>query len=134
MEALKKWMGEDGGVIGIVGGSEMILKSVGILKQKTREEGKNGGEMREEEEEEEEGVSVEEKNGILGIVLEGVEGGGWRGGYEELEEVVGRLEEEGEREWRERKEKREGKNGGREWKEMGRLTREVRYEREQRRS
>ena len=52
---------------------------------------------------EEGGVSVSEKNGILGIVLEVVEGGGWRGEYLELEEVVGRLEEEGEKGWMERK-------------------------------
>ena len=46
-------------------------------------------------EEEEGGVSVREKNGIMGIVLEVVEGGGWKGSYSELEDVVGRLEEEG---------------------------------------
>ena len=35
-------------------------------------------------------MSVREKNGILRVVLEGVEGGEWRRGYEESEEVVGR--------------------------------------------
>ena len=35
-----------------------------------------------------EGVSVSEKNGILGIVLEVVEGGWWRGGYEELNATI----------------------------------------------
>ena len=73
---------------------------------------------------------MREKNGLLGIVLEVVEGGGWKGSYEELEEVVGRLEKEGEKEWRERKgKKREGggrgNKGGMEWREMGRLAREV---------
>ena len=85
---------------------------------------------KEEGKEEEEGVNVREKNGILGIVLEIVEGGGWRGSYSELEEVVGRLEEEGEKEWRERRKKKKrggggGGGGGMEWREMGRLAREV---------
>ena len=70
------------------------------------------------------------------ILLEVVEGGGWKGSYSELEEVVGRLEEEGEKRWREEKRKekgkREGRNGGREWKEMGRLAREVLWEIEER--
>ena len=123
---MKKWMSEDSRVIEIVGGSDIILTSVGILRMKTREEGKE-----EEKEEEEEGgggrkdwVSVSEKNGILEIVLDVVEGGGWKGKYEELEEVVNRLEEEGKKKWMEgRREK--GKNGGREWKEMGRLAHDV---------
>ena len=75
---------------------------------------------------EEQGVSVMEKNGILRIVLEIVEGGGWRGGYEKLEKVVGRLEEEGEKKWRERR--MSGVEGVYAWKEMGRLAHQVGYE------
>ena len=74
---------------------------------------------------EEEGVSVGEKNGALGIVLEIVEGGGWKGDYSELEEAVSRLEEEGEKEWRERRKKGGSVNGWTEWREMGRLARDV---------
>ena len=134
LNALRKWIGEDERIIGSVMESEMMGKCVYILSRKTieSERSKDGitssssssssssaeQKKEEEEEEEEEGVSVSEKNGILGIVLEVVEGGGWKGSYSELEEVVWRLEEEGEKEWRERK------KGGREWnewKEMGRL-------------
>ena len=140
---MKKWMSEDCRASGIIGGSEMILKSVSLLRRKTiedREEsgdgggwGKEGKEGEEGEGEgEEEGVSVREKNGILRIVLEVVEGGGWRGSYSELEEVVNRLEEEGKKEWiSKRREK--GKNFGREWKEMGRLAHEVGWGIEERR-
>ena len=136
MESLKKWISADDRAVEIVGGSEMIGKSVSLLRRKTIEDkgelhyGECQSGEKEGEEEEEEGVSVLEKNGILGIVLEVVEGGGWKGSYEELEEVVGRLEEEGERGWRERRgKKREGggrvNNGGIEWREMGRLSREI---------
>ena len=107
-------MSEDSRVIGIVGQSEIVLKSVEGLRMKTIDD--------EGERKEGEGVSVREKNGILGILLEVVEGQVWKGGYEELEEVVGRLEEEGKKEWRERK--KDGREGM-EWKEMGRLAREV---------
>ena len=109
----------------MIGECEIIRDAVSILGRRTivEEEGRGEGE-------EEEGVSVREKNGILGVVLEVVEAGGWKGRYEELEEVVGRLEEEGEKEWRERKGKRE--EGGMEWKEMGRLAREVGWEIEKR--
>ena len=69
LSALKKWMSEDGRVIGIVGGSEKILKSVSLLRMKTIEDGEKEGEREgEEENEEEEGVSVSEKNRILDIV------------------------------------------------------------------
>ena len=61
-----------------------------------------------------------------------VEGGGWKGNYSELEEVVCRLEEEGEKEWKERKGKRRGRGGGMEWREMGRLAHEVGWEIEKR--
>ena len=136
MESLKKWISADDRAVEIVGGSEMIGKSVSLLRRKTIEDkgelhyGECQSGEKEGEEEEEEGVNVLEKNGILGIVLEVVEGGGWKGSYEELEEVVGRLEEEGERGWRERRgKKREGggrvNNGGIEWREMGRLSREI---------
>ena len=54
----------------------------------------------------------------MGIVLEVVEGGEWRNGYKELEEVVGRLEEEGE-EWRERKGNRGGGGSERIWRSNG---------------
>ena len=119
-------MSEDCEMIRIVGGSEMILKSVSILRKKTIEEG----------DEAESGVSVREKNGILGILLEVVEGGGWNGSYEELEEGVGRLEEEGEKEWRERRGKirEKGRGGGIEWKEMGRLARDVGWAIEERKA
>ena len=166
MEALRKWIGEDEGLLRTVAESELVRKCVSILGKKTIEEkgrsdGKrdimrcgvgrrigssegergggccscgsgsvlsgledldgNGGREREEE-----GVSVVEKNGILGIVLEVVEGGGWIGEYSELEEVVGMLEEEGEKECRERK--RKGGRGWSEWKEMGRLAHDVVWE------
>ena len=120
-------MSEDESVIKIVVEGELMQKCISVLKLRTiddEEEGKEG-------EEEEAGVRVGEKNGILGIVLEVVEGGGWKRGYEELEEVVGRLEEEGEQQWRERRkqgsaeEGRRGKNGGKEWREMKRLARDV---------
>ena len=90
-------MSEDGRVMEIIGGSEMVLNSVSLLRKKTKED------KEESEEEGEGGICVSEKNGILGIVLEVVEGGGWRGDYEELEEVVGRLEEEEEEERRRRR-------------------------------
>ena len=140
---MKKWMSEDERVIGIVGGSEMILNSVSVLRKKTIEdreesdcgggwgkgvkEGEEGEEEGEEREEEEEGVSVREKNGILAIVLEVVEGGGWMGEYGELEEVVSRLEEEGKKRWKEKREEKRSRGGdrGREWKEMGRLAHDI---------
>ena len=71
-------MSEDSRVIGIVGQSEIVLKSVEGLRMKTIDD--------EGERKEGEGVSVREKNGILGILLEVVEGQVWKGGYEELEE------------------------------------------------
>ena len=117
---LKKWMSEDGRVIEIIGGSEMIMKSVSLLRKKTKEDKEEG----EEEEGEEEGICVSEKNGILGIVLEVVEGGGWKGDMKELEEVVGRLEEEGKKRWKEKRGEKGGR-GGIEWREMGRLAHEV---------
>ena len=118
--------------------SELCSKRKRGGRRGEEEEGKEEeGEEEEEKEEEEEGVSVEEKRAMLGIVLEVVEGGGWKGSYSELEEVVGRLEEEGEKEWRERKRKRGGRDGrgmssGMEWREMGRLAREVGWEIEKR--
>ena len=125
LEVLKKWMCDDSGVIGRVGGSEKILKSVSFLRMKTIEDGEKEGDRRDIED----GMSVSEKNGLLGVLLEVVERGGWKGGYEELEEVVGKLEEEGENAWRERNRKREGRGreskAGLEWREMGRLAREV---------
>ena len=106
-------MSDDPKLIEIVGGSEMLLKSVGLLRMKTVEEGeekeKEGGGGTGEGEGTEEGISVSEKNGIVGIVLEVMEGGGWKRSYSELEEVVGRLEEEGKEKW---KEKRREKGGG----------------------
>ena len=56
----------------------------------------------------------------------------WRGDYEELEEVVGRLEEEGEKKWMSKKRGEKGSRRGREWKEMGRLAREIGWEIEKR--
>ena len=110
LEVLRKWLSEDSEMIEIIRGSEMILKSVSFLRMKTIEGDKEEKEGRKDIEdeggggEEEEGVSVFEKNGILGIVLEMVEGGGWKGSYSELEEVVGRLEEEGKKRWKEKRE------------------------------
>ena len=104
LDSIREWLSKDDRYISMIGECEIIRDAVATLRRRTIGEG-------EEEEEEEEGVSVREKNGILGILLEMVEVGGWRGGYEELEEVVGRLEEEGEKEWRERKGKREGRGG-----------------------
>ena len=128
---MRKWIGEDENILGIIRDSGLLGKCVSLLRSRTVESQKSDekktmmecaeGSM--ENEEQEEGVSVFEKNGVLGIVLEVVEGGGWVGGYEELEEVVDRLEEEGEKEWREKKRKKEG--GGNEWKEMGRLAHDV---------
>ena len=153
LEALRKWIGEDEGILGIIRDSGLLEKWVCILRSRTvegkrRSDEKSGGGngnsegmsaavsssssslthlsgngRMEGELEEEEGVSVFEKNGILGIVLEVIEGGGWMGEYAELEEVVSILEEEGEKEWRERKRKKEV--GGNEWKEMGRLAHDV---------
>ena len=118
-------MSEDERVIEIIGGSEMVLKSISLLRKKTNEdkeedEEEGGG----EEIDEEEGICVSEKNGLLGIVLEVVEGGGWKGSYSELEEVMGRLEEEGKKRWMEKRGEK-GRGRGREWKEMGRLARDV---------
>ena len=114
LEAVREWVSKDDRYISMIGECEIIRDAVNILGRRTIGEGEEG----------EEGVSVREKNGILGIVLEVVEGGGWKGKYEELEEVVGRLEEEGKKRWKEKREEKgrgEGKNDGREWKEMGRL-------------
>ena len=114
LEAVREWVSKDDRYISMIGECEIIRDAVDILGRRTIGEGEEG----------EEGVSVREKNGILGILLEVVEGGGWKGKYEELEEVVGRLEEEGKKGWiSKRREK--GKNCGREWKEMGRLAHEV---------
>ena len=136
LNALRKWIGEDERIIESVMESEMMGKCVYILSRKTieSERSKDGitsssssssssaeQKKEEEEEEEEEGVSVSEKNGILGIVLEVVEGGGWKGSYSELEEVVGRLEEEGKK----RRTESNGAKGQHGWKEMGRLAHEV---------
>ena len=130
LEAIRNWMSKDERYISMIGECEIIRDAVSILRRRTIGEGEEEEEGREGEEEE--GVSVREKNGISGIVLEMVEGGGWRGKYEEVEEVVGRLEEEGEKEWRERKGKRGGRGGGMEWREMGRLAHEVGWEIEKR--
>ena len=122
LEAFQKWICADERVLREVGESIVIQGCVEKLGLPTVEHGRRDGT------EEEEGVSVEEKSALLGIVLEVVEGGMWKGGYEELEEVVGRLEEEGEKGWRERKKGRRGergRNGGMEWRKMGRLAREV---------
>ena len=121
---------DDSEVIELIGGSEMVGKSVSLLGMKTTEDKEmeatyRGCEDEDNEEGEEEkekgGVSVSEKNGILGIVLEVVEGGGWKGKYDELEEVVGRLEEEGKK----RRTESNGAKGQHGWKEMGRLAHEV---------
>ena len=111
LEAIRKWVSKDDKYISMIGECEIIRDAVTILGRRTIEEGKEG----EERKEEDEGMSVSEKNGILGIVLEVVEGGWWRGGYSELEEVVSRLEEEGEKEWmkRRREEERKEENGRR---------------------
>ena len=98
---------------------QIIRDAVTILRRRTIGEGEG------KEGKEEQGVSVREKNGILGILLEVVEGGGWKGSYEELEEVVGRLEEEGKKRWIEKRGEKGGRGGGREWKEMGRLAHSV---------
>ena len=101
LEALRRWVSKDERYISMIGECAIVQDAVEILGRRTigeGEEGKEGGEGEgegeggEEEGEGRGGVSVREKNGILGIVLEVVEGGGWRGGDEELEEVVERLE------------------------------------------
>ena len=124
----------DENIVRIVGESEMIRECVHSLGMKTFDVNQVRDESMNTEEEDgvngEEGVSVSEKNGILGIVLEVVEGGGWKGGYEELEEVVSGLEEEGEKEWRDRKKKRRG--GWMDWREMGRLSHALVWEIERR--
>ena len=138
LEAIRKWVSKDERYIRMIGESEIIVNGVSILGRRTIGDGEEGEEEGEEvkekkeEEGKEEGVSVREKNGILGIVLEVVEGGGWRGSYEELEEAVGRLEEEGKKRWMEKR-REEGGRGGREWKEMGRLARDVLWGIEERR-
>ena len=136
---MKKWIGEDDTVLGIIGNSELIGKCVSILGSRTTEDIGSSGRVnspassvsssssfqildRNRGMKGNEGVSVSEKNGMLGILLEVVEGGGWRGKYSELEAVVSQLEEEGEKEWRDRKGKR---GGGNEWREMGRLAHAV---------
>ena len=91
LEAIREWVSKDDRYISMIGECEIIRDAVDILRRRTIREG-----------EEEEEVSVREKNGILGILLEVVEGGGWRGSYSELEEVVGRLEEEAKKRWMER--------------------------------
>ena len=99
LEAIREWVSKDDRYINMIRECEIIRNAVSILRRRTIGE----GEETEEKEEGEEGVSVREKNGILGILLEIVEGGGWKGRYEELEEVVGRLEEEEEEERRRRR-------------------------------
>ena len=136
LEAIREWVSKDDRYISMIGECEIIKDAVSILRRRTIGEGEEGEKEGEEgngkECGEEEGVSVREKNGILGIVLEMVEGGGWKGSYSELEEVVGRLEEEGKKEWiSKRREK--GINSGREWKEMGRLAHSVGWAIEERR-
>ena len=103
LEAIRKWMSKDDRYLNMIGECEIIRNAVSILRRRTigegeegeeGEEGKEGKEKEDgKEEEDEAGVSVSEKNGLLGIVLEVVEGGVWKGGYSELEEVVSRLEE-----------------------------------------
>ena len=129
LEAIREWVSKDDRYISMIGECEIIKDAVDILGRKTIGEGEEEGE---EGREEEEGMSVREKNGILGIVLEVVEGGGWKGSYSELEEVVGRLEEEGKKRWMEKRGEK-GRGGGREWKEMGRLAHEVGWAIEERR-
>ena len=92
-------MSKDDRYISMIEECEIIRDAVSILGKRTIEEGEEGN----KEEGEGEGVSVREKNGLLGIVLEMVEGGGWRGEYSELESVVGRLEEEGKKRWKEKR-------------------------------
>ena len=123
MEAIREWVSKDERYISMVGECEIIRDAVSFLRRTTIE-GEKG---------EEEGMSISEKNGILGIVLEVVEGGGWRGKYEELEEVVGRLEEEGKKRWIEKR-REKGMNEGREWKEMGRLAHDVGWAIEERKT
>ena len=131
LEAIRDWVSKDDRYISMIGECEIIRNAVSILRRRTigegeEEEGKEGEEAKEgEKEEEEEGVSVREKNGLLGIVLEVVEGGAWKEEYEQLEEVVGQLEEEGKKRWMEKRGKKGGRGGGREWKEMGRLAHEI---------
>ena len=110
LEAFQKWICADERVLREVGESIVIQGCVEKLGLPTVEHGRRDGT------EEEEGVSVEEKSALLGIVLEVVEGGMWKGGYEELEEVVGRLEEEGEKGWRERKKERKERRERKEWR------------------
>ena len=136
LEAIREWVSKDDRYINMIG---IIKDAVSILRRRTigeeeegEKEGEEGNGREGGEEESEKGVSVREKNGILGIVLEMVEGGGWKQSYSELEEVVNRLEEEGEKEWRERKGKRGGRGGGMEWREMGRLAHCVGWEIEKR--
>ena len=105
LQAIRKWVSKDDRYIRMIEECEIIRDAVHILERRTIGKGEQGEERKEEgkEEEEEEGVSVSEKNGILGIVLEIMEGGGWRGEYKELEEVVGKLEEEGKKGWMEKR-------------------------------
>ena len=126
LEAIREWVSKDERYISMIGECEIMRDAVNILRRRTIGDGEVGREGKEEgrEGEGEEGVSVREKNGILGILLEVVEGGGWKEGYEELEDVVSRLESEGKKGWRERRGEK-GKNWGREWKEMGRLAQNV---------
>ena len=121
LEAIREWVSKDDRYISMIGECEIIKDAVSILRRRTIGEGEEGEKEGEEgngkECGEEEGVSVREKNGILGIVLEMVEGGGWRGSYSELEEVVNRLEEEGKKRWKgeegeeRRKRRRDGMEG-----------------------
>ena len=93
LEAIRDWVSKDDRYISMIGECEIIRNAVSILRRRTigegeegeeGEEGKEGKEKEDgKEEEDEAGVSVSEKNGLLGIVLEVVEGGGWKGKYED---------------------------------------------------
>ena len=128
LEAIREWVSKDDRYINMIGECEIIRDAVSILRRRTIGDGEEGEEEEREEREEgkgkEEGVSVREKNGILGILLEVVEGGGWKGSYSELEEVVGTLEEEGKTKWKQKRAEK-GRGEGKEWKDMGRLAHDV---------
>ena len=122
METIQNWMSKDDRYINMIRECEIIRDAVAILGRRTIGEGEGEGVQERTEEEEEVGVSVREKTVILRILSDLMEGGGWNGDYEELKKVVNRLEEEGKKEWEERK--KDGR-GGKEWKDMERLAREV---------
>ena len=76
LEVVRNWVSKAERYVSMIGECEIIRDAVSILGGRTIGAGVEG-EVRTVGEEE--GLTVAEKNGILGILLEVVEGGGWKG-------------------------------------------------------